>query len=61
MKATIKAIAYYLPEEKLDNASLTALFPEWSVDKISSKTGIFQRHIAAKDEFVMVSVPPVLL
>lgn len=52
MKATIKAIAYYLPEEKLDNASLAALFPEWSVDKISSKTGIFQRHIAARDEFV---------
>lgn len=52
MKATIKAIAYYLPEEKLDNARLNTLFPEWSVDKISGKTGIFQRHISAKDEFV---------
>lgn len=52
MKATIKAIAYYLPEEKLDNATLNTLFPEWSVDKISGKTGIFQRHISAKDEFV---------
>lgn len=52
MKATIKAIAYYLPEEKLDNATLNTLFPEWSVDKISSKTGIFQRHISGKDEFV---------
>ncbi len=52
MQAKIKAIAYYLPEEKLDNAIINNLFPEWSVDKISSKTGIFQRHIAAKDEFV---------
>ncbi len=52
MKATIKAISYYLPEEKLDNAILNNLFPEWSVDKISSKTGIFQRHISAGDEFV---------
>jgi 3-oxoacyl-[acyl-carrier-protein] synthase III len=52
MKATIKAVSYYLPEQKLDNATINTLFPEWSVDKISSKTGIFQRHISAEDEFV---------
>ena len=51
MNAKIKAIAYYLPEEKLDNTTLNTLFPEWSVDKISGKTGIFQRHIAEKNEF----------
>lgn len=51
MSATIKAIEYYLPDDRLDNSTLNQLFPDWSVDKISAKTGIFQRHIAAKDEF----------
>ena len=51
MKARIKAISYYLPEQVLDNEQINKDFPEWSVDKISSKTGIYQRHIAAKDEF----------
>jgi 3-oxoacyl-[acyl-carrier-protein] synthase-3 len=27
------------------------MHPEWSVEKISEKTGIYERHIAAKDEF----------
>lgn len=47
----IKAISYYLPEGILDNKEINSDFPEWSVDKISSKTGIYKRHIAAKDEF----------
>jgi 3-oxoacyl-[acyl-carrier-protein] synthase-3 len=51
MKAKIKAVSYYLPEETLDNDKINELFPEWSVDKISSKTGIYQRHIAGKNEF----------
>ncbi len=51
MPARIKAISYYLPDQVLHNASLNQLFPEWSVDKISAKTGIYQRHIAASDEF----------
>lgn len=50
-KAKIKGISYYLPENILDNVELNNSFPEWSVDKISSKTGIFKRHIAGKDEF----------
>ncbi len=48
--AFIKAISYYLPEIRLDNAELSSLFPEWSIDKISSKVGIVSRHIAAEDE-----------
>ncbi|KQS37820.1 3-oxoacyl-ACP synthase [Pedobacter sp. Leaf194] len=51
MKAYIKAISYYLPEKVLTNESINSDFPEWSVDKISSKTGIFNRHIAAENEF----------
>lgn len=51
MQAKIKAISYYLPENILDNKELNTSFPEWSIDKISSKTGIYKRHIADKDEF----------
>lgn len=50
MKAYIKAISYFLPEEVLTNEQLALQFPEWSVDKIHSKLGISSRHIAAKDE-----------
>lgn len=48
--AFIRAISYYLPEALLDNNELSRVFPEWSIDKISSKVGILSRHIAAKDE-----------
>lgn len=51
MKASIKAISYYLPEKVLANEELNQLFPEWSVDKISSKTGIYKRHIAGDEEY----------
>ncbi|RYD69359.1 MAG: hypothetical protein EOP53_27305 [Sphingobacteriales bacterium] len=50
-KAYIKAISYYLPAHILDNESINQVFPEWSVDKISDKTGIYKRHVAAADEF----------
>jgi 3-oxoacyl-[acyl-carrier-protein] synthase III len=35
----------------LSNEKLNQSFPEWDVNKISSKTGISDRHIAAPDEF----------
>lgn len=50
MKATIRAIEYYLPGHNLTNSDLAAEFPEWSVEKIESKTGISERHIAADNE-----------
>ncbi|MFB9845306.1 3-oxoacyl-ACP synthase III family protein [Mucilaginibacter ginsenosidivorans] len=50
-KARIKYIAYYLPEKVLSNDDLSAEFPEWSAEKIITKTGIGERHIAAPDEF----------
>jgi 3-oxoacyl-[acyl-carrier-protein] synthase-3 len=52
MKAFIKAVSYYLPERVLTNAQLTERFPEWSVEKVASKIGINQRHIAGEKEFV---------
>jgi 3-oxoacyl-[acyl-carrier-protein] synthase III len=50
MKAAIAAIEYYLPAGVLTTAQLATEFPEWSVEKIDSKTGIEERHIAGADE-----------
>jgi 3-oxoacyl-[acyl-carrier-protein] synthase III len=50
MDAFIKAISYYLPEKILTNEILVKEFPEWSVEKIASKIGIYQRHIANENE-----------
>ncbi|MDH6533346.1 3-oxoacyl-[acyl-carrier-protein] synthase-3 [Aurantimicrobium minutum] len=49
--AKISSVSYYLPERILSNSDIAELFPEWSVEKISAKTGISTRHIAATDEF----------
>jgi len=50
MHAAIAGIAYHLPDQVLTTAALAAQFPEWSLEKIDSKTGISERHIAAPDE-----------
>lgn len=50
MKIFIKGISYYLPERVLSNEDLAKEFPEWSVEKVASKIGICQRHIAAENE-----------
>jgi 3-oxoacyl-[acyl-carrier-protein] synthase-3 len=51
MQAYISAISYYLPQQELTNENINQSFPEWDINKISSKTGIANRHIAAEDEF----------
>lgn len=48
--AFIKAISYYLPEKIVTNEELVAEFPEWTVEKIASKVGVNQRHVAAENE-----------
>lgn len=48
--AYIKAISYYLPEQIVSNEQLVTEFPEWTVDKIASKVGVNQRHVAGKGE-----------
>lgn len=50
--AKIKAVSYYLPQNVLDNEDLNKSFPEWSVEKISTKTGIYKRHISEENEYV---------
>jgi 3-oxoacyl-[acyl-carrier-protein] synthase-3 len=50
MKAEVKGIEYYFPEETLENEQLADIYPEWSIEKIEKKTGVRSRHIAAKSE-----------
>lgn len=50
-KARIAAVSYFLPEGELSNADIVNEFPEWTIDKISAKTGIRSRHIAGKEEY----------
>jgi 3-oxoacyl-[acyl-carrier-protein] synthase-3 len=50
-KATIDAISYWLPENKLTNSNINLKHPGWSIDKIASKTGIIERGICANSEF----------
>lgn len=49
--AAIKSIEYYLPEAVLTNSQLEELYPDFSAEKIFSKTGIRERHISASNEF----------
>jgi 3-oxoacyl-[acyl-carrier-protein] synthase-3 len=48
--AALRAIEYHLPVQAVSTADLAAEFPDWSVEKISAKTGIVCRHIAAPEE-----------
>ena len=41
---------YYLPETLLTNADLVALYPEWTEEKILSKTGVGYRHVVSESE-----------
>jgi len=50
MHCALRAIEYHLPERAVSTADLSSEFPEWGVEKISSKTGIDCRHIAAPEE-----------
>lgn len=50
LEAFIKAISYNLPKKVLTNADIAKDFPEWSEEKIASKIGILERHIADDGE-----------
>ena len=49
--AYINNIGFYLPPIKRTNRDLNNSHPEWSVDKISKKTGIYQRAVSSINEF----------
>jgi 3-oxoacyl-[acyl-carrier-protein] synthase-3 len=46
--ANIVAVSYWLPENRLTNEDINQDHPEWSADKISAKTGIFERRLAGE-------------
>lgn len=50
MKIGIECIEYYLPERKVTNQELQSLHPDWDVEKVGAKSGVFNRYIASKDE-----------
>lgn len=56
MAVFIKAISYYLPEKIVSNEELVADFPEWTVEKIVSKVGVNQRHVAGEEKISDMAV-----
>ena len=50
MSLLIESIEYYLPENIVTNADLQQENPDWNLEKITEKTGVYQRHIAGKNE-----------
>lgn len=49
-KAFISNIEYYLPDNLITNEFLSHKFPEWSPEKITSKTGVTKRFKSKKNE-----------
>jgi 3-oxoacyl-[acyl-carrier-protein] synthase-3 len=50
MGSKIKSIGIYLPDTILTNEQLARDFGKWEPDKIESKLGIKERHLAAENE-----------
>lgn len=48
--AKLLDMAGYLPEQILSNDDLAKLYPDWPAEKIFSKTGIKERHIAEQSQ-----------
>jgi 3-oxoacyl-[acyl-carrier-protein] synthase-3 len=49
MTAYVKAISYYLPNQLVTNEDLAKAFPEYTVEKIATKIGVSERHIAGEN------------
>ena len=50
MKAYIKAVSYHLPKQVVTNQDLVRKFPEWTVDKVTKKIGVEERHVVSENE-----------
>ena len=48
----IQTIAYALPDQVLDNRTLSQLYTGWSEEKIFNKTGVSKRHVAVTETAV---------
>jgi 3-oxoacyl-[acyl-carrier-protein] synthase-3 len=52
LKTTIKKIEYYLPHITENGQDLLNDNPDWRIEDIQSKTGIYQRHIAIEEDMI---------
>ncbi len=50
MGAAIKAIEFYLPEQKISNEDLSDRFPDYDFDKFEKKVGIKNRYWVSEDQ-----------
>ena len=50
MNSYLQCLTYHLPEKVLTNDDLRKEFPGWNIDELYHSTGIYKRHIAAKNE-----------
>ena len=50
MNLIIKSIEYYLPTTIVTNYDLEKEYPDWDLNNIAKKSGVFERHIASDDE-----------
>jgi 3-oxoacyl-[acyl-carrier-protein] synthase III len=50
MGLIIQAIEYYLPETIVTNEDLQNENPSWNLEGVVEKSGVYQRHIAGKNE-----------
>jgi len=50
MSLIIKSIEYFLPETIVTNEDLQKENPDWNLEKVAEKSGVYQRHIAGKNE-----------
>ena len=50
MSFQILGTGAYVPEKVLTNEELVEEFPEWDVEKVYSKVGVKERHLAGENE-----------
>ena len=50
MSLIIESIEYYLPENIVTNADLQKENPDWDLEKVTEKSGVYQRHISEDNE-----------
>jgi len=50
MSVIVKSIEYYLPENIVTNEDLQKENPDWNLEKVAEKSGVYQRHISGESE-----------
>jgi 3-oxoacyl-[acyl-carrier-protein] synthase III len=49
--AAIQALQHHLPDRRVTNEELAALYPGWTAEKIFEKTGIRERRVVSEGEY----------